>query len=89
MTNLNDPPENAFAAAFDAMSERIRRNRADDFGGAMLVVTPDGQVVDVLLIGSKPDAEHFWVTVRGKLGEAADAAIAKLQNDQRLGFRSA
>lgn len=73
---------NKFAAPFEDMSQRIRRNLEAEFAGAILIVAPDGEKIEVLLTDPSKDAEAFWAVANSKI----QIATAKYQQDQqRLG----
>ena len=74
------------AKPFLDMAQRISRNAAE-FGGALLIVSPDGTVVDIAYIGSKPDLPFFWGTIKGRVQSEADEAIAKLNPQVLYGRR--
>ena len=78
---MTDVP--APAQAFKDMALRIERNVAQEFGGCVLVVAPGGQVVDMLMVGSKPDEVHFWAAAKQRVSEAADAAVFELEAKHR------
>lgn len=64
------------AELFRAMAERIDRNTAEEFAGAILIVPPvgaDGEIdaTEVLLINPDPNEAYFWhvVKVHYELGQ--------------------
>lgn len=67
------------ADLFEQMAERIRRNAGAEFAGAVLLVPPKGEPVEVLLIDPAQDVEHFWVTAEAKV---RDAQARHLQTTQ-------
>ncbi len=54
---------------FASMAERIARNSADEFGGAMLIVPPTGDPIEYLFITANPKNEEsfFWAQCKSKL----------------------
>ena len=80
MTDTNSPSPAQF---FIDMAARISRNEIAEFGGCVLVVAPGGQVVDMLMVGSKPDEVHFWAAAKQRVSEAADAAVFELEAKHR------
>jgi len=77
-----DPAEER-AKLFDAMAAQIRLNAKAKFGGAFLMVPPDGDPVELILLGQDQPA-IFWSSVK-TLAEIALAAAEKLQRVS--GFR--
>ena len=75
----------ALAAAFDAMAAKIRLNRADNFGGAFVLVPPIGvgQPVDGMLINSANASMMFWL----QLKMIVDDTIKQLTDQQRMAAR--
>ena len=69
------------------MADRIERNENSEFGGAMLIISPAGEVTDVLLVGSKPDNVHFWATIKNKMEDAAAQAILAEEKKQPFGMQ--
>ena len=68
------------ADAFRAMADKIERNGADSFGGAVVVVPPGGgDPVHILVLDSQQDPSMFW----GNLKTKCDIAIHTLDNTQR------
>lgn len=47
------------ATAFDEMARKIRANEGNGFGGAAVIVHPDGNPVELLLVGGKDAAPEF------------------------------
>ena len=70
------------AALFDQMAAQIRLNKDAKFGGAFLMVPPDGDPVELVILGNDQPA-IFWSSVK-TLAEMALEAANKLQ--RRGGF---
>ena len=76
----------------EAMAQRIRANKVDEFGGVVLIIPPpsddarSGEPIELLLIDPKRDPANFWSTARAKLEIGANEFQ---MNNQRpnLGFR--
>lgn len=78
---MNDevPKKRNPADAFRAMADSIERN-PEMFAGAMLIMPPDEeQVVELLLVATKPELETFWGSVQARL----KIELAKLEDRQR------
>ena len=82
MDTVTSIEKDEYAKAFHAMAERIERNPKADFGGAMVIVSPQKEIVDVLLVGTKADNVHFWATIKNKMEAAVADAIAAEETKQ-------
>ena len=65
---MSDPKE-----FFEAMARRIERNDLAEFGGAMLIVPPNGDPIEYLFITANPKEEEsfFWAQCKSKLDVTA------------------
>jgi hypothetical protein len=63
------------ADLFRTMADRIEKNDADPFGGAVVAVGPgeDGTVVQLLKIDPIPNPTAFWAELIGRCEEAVNA----------------
>jgi hypothetical protein len=77
---VNDEPRKRNPAdAFRAMADSIERN-PDMFAGAVLIVPPlDEEVVEMLLVSTKPELDTFWGAAQARL----KIELAKLEDRQR------
>ena len=73
------------AKRFRDKADEIERNKDSTFGGAFLLVGPDGNSADALIVGQKPDEFMFWGLVKAKV-EIALAEADQRQKAQR-GYR--
>jgi hypothetical protein len=74
------PMSKGIADRFRQMADRIEKNDAEPFAGAVLIIPPgDGVVVEMLNLDPSPDAALFWGAIRSK----ADEAVADLQAQAR------
>ena len=82
MIETNDQPDPAEERAklFDAMAAQIRLNAGAKFGGAFLMIPPDGDPVELVILGQDQPA-IFWSSVKTLAQIALDAA----EKLQRLG----
>lgn len=71
------------ALLFENMAQQIRLNRDAKFGGAFLMVPPDGETFSSLML-NQDEASIFWGTVE-TLAQVAKGAMEKQQRQQ--GFR--
>jgi hypothetical protein len=69
------------AAPFRAQADQIDLNRGPNFGGAFVIVAPDGSVESAFILDGKPNAAQFWSMISTK----AQIAIAEAEADQRSG----
>lgn len=81
------------AELFEAMAERIRAMKPEEFAGAILIVPPASQVgagepIEVLTVEGSPNEDHFWGSTKMRV----DARVAAFQEELRrrtsgMGFR--
>jgi hypothetical protein len=87
-TDQAPPPRPKPADHFRRMAESIERNPAEGFGGALLIVPPDGeQPVEILLIGGTPDAARFWGLTQSTVKIELDK-LDERQRGQQAGWPS-
>ena len=67
-----------YADAFKTMAGRIERN-AEAFGGAFVLIGPDGKMVECLTISDNPNKAAFWSTLKGMV----DLAINEVAQEER------
>jgi len=68
------------AGHFTEMASRISGNQENDFGGAFVIISPDGKVTNGLFL-TAPDIPMFWSVIKAKMEIAvAEAAQAEQQN---------
>ncbi len=75
-----------FSAPFKEMAERIERNSASEFAGAILIVPPTGEPIAVMIADPTKDPESFWAVANAKI----QIAVAEYQNTRTnsgQGFR--
>ena len=75
-------PSEARAKLFDDMAAQIRLNKEATFGGAFLMIPPDGDPFSSLML-NQAEPSIFWAAVK----TLADVAMAALDRAQRAGFR--
>ena len=75
-------PSEVRAKLFDDMAQQIRMNREAVFGGAFLMIPPDGEPFSSLML-NQAEPSIFWAAVK----TLADVAMAALDRSQRAGFR--
>jgi len=79
-------------ALFRQMADRIEKNDAKEFGGALLVVPPPDQngqlqALDVLLIDPRRDPVAFYAMALSKVQIAAAMFEEQARARERQGFR--
>ena len=75
-------PINAVAAKLlRALADECDLNSGERFGGCFLIVPPDGDPKDMLLLNRAASAAMFW----GNLKTTADIALAEIAEKERLG----
>ena len=75
-------PSEVRAKLFDDMAQQIRMNKEAVFGGAFLMIPPDGEPFSSLML-NQAEPSIFWAAVK----TLADVAMAALDRSQRAGFR--
>ena len=65
---------------FREMAERIGRIADQDFAGAILVVPPEGEPVEMLVVDPKQNSGHFWMAAKSRV----DAAFAEHTEQARM-----
>lgn len=75
MTGSSQSSNQSFdpAKPFADMSERILRN-PNEFGGAMVMVLPDGQLLTPAVFTPKPDVVSFFALIKSHI-EVMEAEI--------------
>ena len=81
MNDLVERSPPTAADVFKAMSERIERNGLENFGGAAVIVSPDGKVISVLMVDESKETSQFW----GLLKTRVQLEIQAATDSQRLG----
>jgi hypothetical protein len=83
MSEFAQPPQpDLNAGPFDRMAARIRLNSDQGgFGGAFVVVTPDGVAQEVLLLDNAQNPAIFWSIIKTR----AEIAVAEIEDAQRQG----
>jgi hypothetical protein len=76
---MSDDTTPTIAAAFRQMADEIERNQPERFGGAFVIVSPTGEVKDLLLLNRQQDLGMFW----GNLKSTAEIAIAEIVEAER------
>lgn len=74
---MTNAPETEFAE----MAERIKRTAGDTFGGAAVIVPPDGEPISLLILdsGGSEIVPQFFAMVKSRL----DLALAELEASLR------
>ncbi len=80
MTNLIETPDKVDPAEpFAKMSLRVTHNADEGFAGAFVIVPPQGDPVEMLVLNSTPNAAVFWSLLK----TTAEMAIAEIEDKQR------
>ena len=70
----------SIADAFRAMAEKIKHNGINEFGGAVVIVPPQGgEPLHLLILDSQQDVAMFWGNLKAKCG----IALASIDQQQR------
>lgn len=84
MTDESNSPVNLPAELFREIADKIERNKPEDFGGAFMVVSPDGDTISGMLVGDT-DLVTFWSLIKAKIDIAINTASDKQKVNR--GFR--
>ena len=80
MNDQSDPSETR-ALLFEQMAAQIRLNKAAKFGGAFLMIPPDGDPFSSLML-NQDEPSIFWAAVK----TLAEMAMQALDPRNRQGF---
>lgn len=72
---MNDVPTPKISDPFTKMAEMIERN-ADAFGGAFVIVPPDGGAPVKGLMLSSADSVQFWLMLSSQINKSLEEAKA-------------
>ena len=90
---MAENPEYDPAQKFRDMAERIEANKAEEFGGAILIIPPEspdgrgGDPIELLIIDPAQDLANFWSTAKSRAAIAADEFIAQQSVPPLGGYR--
>lgn len=70
---------------FRDMAGRIDLNSGSDFGGAVVIVPPEGPPIEILMLDSRKDAMHFWTQIKTVVDVATNQHLVDLKNKQSFG----
>jgi hypothetical protein len=85
MSESQPNPVPGYAEIFKRMAERIERNK-EAFGGAFLMIGPDGKVVETLVISDEPNMAQFWGLAKIRI-EVAQSEVAMSERNGAFGGR--
>jgi len=79
-----DPPVSDY---FRKMATAIDHNAAAGFGGAFVIIPPEGggNPIETLILDEKQDPAQFWIMLQSKCKQQIDIADAAARN-QQAGF---
>lgn len=77
--NLIEKNEHDPSLQFDAMAKRIVHNAGQSFGGAFVIVPPNGDPIETLILDAKQDPAQFWSLIKTR----CDLAISEIDEHQR------
>lgn len=77
MSTPTDIVERTRDVFFSDMAARVKHNTATEFGGAFVIVAPDGTVMESLVLDSKPDTAHFFMLLSTKIQQALEEIKAR------------
>lgn len=76
---MNDVPKQKRSEPFTKMAERIDKNEGESFGGAFVIVPPEGagEPMQSLNFSSGTDLAQFWMMLQGMINAALQDIQAK------------
>ena len=77
--SLVEQPKNEAAERFRAMAASLDHNAAATFGGAVVIVPPTGDPIEILMLDNKADLAQFWSTIKTRI----DIKLAEIDEQQR------
>ena len=75
------PPPPDHAAPFRRTADKIDLNVMNGFGGAFVIVAPDGTTHDLLILDSSATPAIFYSTLQTRV----QIALAEIEDQQRAG----
>ncbi len=69
-----------YSTPFTTMAEAITHNAGSTFGGAVVIVAPDGTRIETLMLDASGEIAQFWSTIKTRV----EIVIANLQDQQRV-----
>lgn len=79
MSDAPQPEILDHAAIFRAMAEKIDTNRDNGFGGAFVIVAPNGATHDTLILDSAANGAAFW----SLLSTRCQIELAEIDKNER------
>lgn len=75
------PPKKDYGEPFFLMRERIAKNADEAFGGAFVIVPPEGAGEPMQLLAlTTTDASDFWLMLNAQIKKALEELQAKQSN---------
>ena len=68
-----------YSIKFKEMAERIERNSQESFGGACVIVPPEGEPIELLIFDATADPAQFIGAVSARLSMALSALEQELK----------
>ena len=87
MTSREDTPTAASpnSAPFKEMAVKIDHNATSTFGGAAVIIAPDGEKIELLLLDASGDPAQFWGTIASRIEITVDAYKDKVRQQRAFG----
>lgn len=81
MSDVPTTPEADYAAPFRRVADKIDLNRDNGFGGAFVIVPPEGAPQDMLLLDNAQNPAMFWSLLKTR----AEIALVEIEAHERGG----
>lgn len=78
---VEKPETPSRSAPFTEMARALEHNKGQGFGGAVVIIPPDGggESIELLLLDSRGDPAQFWATVKTRI----DIRLSELDDKRR------
>lgn len=79
---IDNDPSFCGAKAMNKMADKLTLNASNGFGGCFVIVAPDGEIKELLMLNNNQDLASFWSLVHS----TASIAIEELKDQTRQSF---
>ena len=80
---IDSPAPKGPKEPFETMALQIETNSPNAFGGAFVIVPPEGDPISTLIIDQSGSVAQFWSLVKAK----AELALAEIEQKDRIRWR--
>lgn len=89
MNDLVEKPKTDTSARFRVMAERIEHNNNAKFGGAVVIMPPEGggDPIELLILDESADVAQFWATIKTRIEFKIAELDQKIRNQNSFSRR--